>query len=68
MSNPIAKIAFYDDASPSHIREIMNTGLLIRDQDDTSSGGLNQSLIMLSHRLEKPLELLEKSIERIEWV
>lgn len=63
----IAKIAFYDDVCSCCCKEILNTKQVIQD-DDIEFGSLNQSLIMLSHRLELPLELLENCIERIEWI
>ena len=63
----IAKVCFYDDACRFDVRTILNTGKVLYD-DDIQYGSLNKSLIMLSNQLELPLELLERSIERVEWL
>lgn len=63
----IAKVCFYDDVCRFDVRTILNTGKVLYD-DDIQYGSLNKSLIMLSNQLELPLELLERSIERVEWL
>lgn len=63
----IIKIAFYDDASLYNKNKILNTNKVIQD-DDIPFGNLNQSLIILSHHIDIPFQVLEQTIERIEFI
>lgn len=61
------KVAFYDNASLDDKNKILNTNKVHQD-DDIQYGNINRSLIMLSHHIDIPFEVLERTVERIEFM